>query len=68
MSQVPCAAAVLEEGGGHGSQSLNQQPNVMDCQAEQFIMLGTDVEFLAYPVRTKVWEDIILTFNISFHC
>ena len=23
------------------------------CQAEQFIMLGTDVEFLAYPVRSK---------------
>jgi hypothetical protein len=48
------AEAVIKDGGGHGSRSLNAKPLPDACQAEQFIMLGTDVEFLAYPVRSKV--------------
>ena len=47
------AEAVIDEAGGLGSQSLNSVSDASSCQADQFIMLGTDVEFLAYPMRSK---------------
>lgn len=59
------AEAVIKDGGGHGSRSLNAKPDLDACQAEQFIMLSTDVEFLAYPVRSKVGRLAEIQYKVS---